>query len=595
MMRSAISRLLHARMVDSLRRTNRNLFSYRIEYSCTGAIMMSTFASHLKHSFRACGFSALTVLSIGTLAASTLSAQDPQPPSSLPTANIPVKQLGPVQATSSITFNNVSSLRALPDGGLFVNDNAKRQIVKLDGNLKEISVVADTSGAPLPYSQRSAGMMPYMGDSTIIVDPGTLSFLVLNTQGKLVHVMAPPRISDINQIANASLGTNAFDSKGRLVYRGSNAGGGFGGFGGGRGGDGGGRGGFGGGGAPAPAAPAAAKPNNSNPLNQPDSLPILRADFDTRMADTAAWVRVPRTDIRMSTSEDGSTRMTAMINPLPQGDDWALLSDGTIAIVRVLDYHVDFVSPSGAVTSSDKLPFDWKRISDEEKATLIDSLKATSKAATERAAAQANGGGGGRFRMQFEPVAAERLPDYVPPIRPGTSLADHDGNLWILPMTSNIAAQIAQQLGGAGGPGGGRGGFPGAFGGGRGDAGGAGAGGGRGAGDASGAARGAGAGDTGGARRQGQGADTAGARRAGADSSAARRAMPDSSATAALASRAQPQFQLVYDVVNRQGQLVERVKLPPNRTILGFGPGGVVYLGAREGRTMTIEKVSRPN
>ena len=260
-------------------------------------------------------------------------------------------------------------------------------------------------------------------------------------------------------------------------------------------------------------------------------------------------------------------RMTALINPLPQGDDWALLADGTIAVVRVLDYHIDFYAPDGTKSSSPKLPFDWKRITEQEKTKLVDSLKVTAKEASDRAMAQANaGGGGGRFRMQFEPVAADRLPDYVPPIRPGTSMADQDGNVWLLPMTSNVAAQIAQQIGGQGGPG--RGGFPGAggFPGGPGGRAGDGGGGGGGGGGAAGA---------GGALREG------------------RRAAGDSTAGPPGAQRALLQFQLVYDVVNRRGELVERVKLPPNRTIVGFGAGGVVYLAARNGRTTTIEKVKR--
>ena len=37
----------------------------------------------------------------------------------------------------------------------------------------------------------------------------------------------------------------------------------------------------------------------------------------------------------------------------------------------------------------------------------------------------------------------------------------------------------------------------------------------------------------------------------------------------------------VYDVVNRQGELIDRVFLPPYRTIAGFGPG-VVYLGVKD-------------
>jgi hypothetical protein len=39
----------------------------------------------------------------------------------------------------------------------------------------------------------------------------------------------------------------------------------------------------------------------------------------------------------------------------------------------------------------------------------------------------------------------------------------------------------------------------------------------------------------------------------------------------------------VYDVVDAKGALVERVQLPASRQIVGFGPGGAVYLLAREG------------
>ena len=46
----------------------------------------------------------------------------------------------------------------------------------------------------------------------------------------------------------------------------------------------------------------------------------------------------------------------------------------------------------------------------------------------------------------------------------------------------------------------------------------------------------------------------------------------------------------VYDVINSRGELVDRVQIPVNRTIVGFGSGGVVYLAAREGTTTKLEK-----
>ena len=50
----------------------------------------------------------------------------------------------------------------------------------------------------------------------------------------------------------------------------------------------------------------------------------------------------------------------------------------------------------------------------------------------------------------------------------------------------------------------------------------------------------------------------------------------------------------VYDVINLKGELIDRVQVPKDRTIVGFGAGGVVYLAARDATTnkTTLEKAS---
>ena len=50
-------------------------------------------------------------------------------------------------------------------------------------------------------------------------------------------------------------------------------------------------------------------------------------------------------------------------------------------------------------------------------------------------------------------------------------------------------------------------------------------------------------------------------------------------------------------VVDRAGQIVERVQLPKDRTLVGFAPGGVLYLNHVRGPTKaTLERatVTRP-
>ena len=35
---------------------------------------------------------------------------------------------------------------------------------------------------------------------------------------------------------------------------------------------------------------------------------------------------------------------------------------------------------------------------------------------------------------------------------------------------------------------------------------------------------------------------------------------------------------ILYDVINRNGEIIERVQLPVGRMLEGFGPNGVIYM-----------------
>jgi hypothetical protein len=201
------------------------------------------------------------------------------------------------------------------------------------------------------------------------------------------------------------------------------------------------------------------------------------------------------------------------------------LSDGSIALVRGRDYHVDWVRPDGSHESSAKIPFDWRRLSDEDKVAFIDSVKAArariaaaNPAPVAGAAGGASAGGNpgapggppGEVRIMIggpgggppgagggmafggrEPifVAPSELPDYQPPFFVGAMRADVDGHLWIRTTPTRALT---------GGP--------------------------------------------------------------------------------------------IYDVINTKGELVDRVQIPKDRLIAGFGEGGIVYLLARDGTTTKLEQ-----
>ena len=55
----------------------------------------------------------------------------------------------------------------------------------------------------------------------------------------------------------------------------------------------------------------------------------------------------------------------------------------------------------------------------------------------------------------------------------------------------------------------------------------------------------------------------------------------------------EPSAGSVYDVVNRQGALIDRVQIPAGRQVIGFGKGGVVYMSARDERGSWLERTHR--
>jgi len=430
-------------------------------------------------------------------AAASLAAAAPlsaQPGTS--TSRPPIRALGAVTATTKDSLGMVSNVRALPGGKLLVNDMTGRRVLLMDSDFKILKVVADTTpGNPNSYGGTVASLIAFRGDSTLFVDAQTLSMLVIDPNGEVQRVMSVPRAQDAMMLAAGGVGAGAFYSNGHLVYRGM--------------------------------------PNirmqivNGTPQMgaMPDTMPITRVNLQSRVVDTVGFVKIPISLPTITRTDDGKMNVNIEVNPLPVVDEWAVLPNGDVAFVRGRDYHVDWVETNGTRRSSPKMAFDWKRLTDEDKSKLVDSVKtlldkqAAANPGQGAAMATAFGtmmggaagggaprvqmmvraeggppGGGGPVRApqvsapKINVVSPSQLPDYQPPFFATSTRADADGNLWVL----------------------------------------------------------------------------------------------------TIPTKPQPAGS-VYDVINGKGEVTERVLIPEGRTVLGFGPGGVVYLAKRttEGTTTT--------
>jgi hypothetical protein len=433
----------------------------------------------------------LTATALSLATAGTLYAQ-PGTSTSRPA----IRPLGAVAATSAEPLGLVNNIRALPGGKLLVNDMTGRRVLLMDSTFAVLKVVADTTpGNPNSYGGGVASLIAFRGDSTLFVDAQSLSMLVIDSNGEVARVMSVPRAQDAMMLAAGGIGAGAFYSNGHLVYRGM--------------------------------------PNirmnivNGTPQMGalPDTMPITRVNLQTRVVDTVGYVKIPISLPNISRSEDGKMSVTIEVNPLPVVDEWAVTPNGDVAFVRGRDYHVDWVEANGTRRSSPKMAFDWKRLTDEDKTRLADSVKtlldkqAAANPGQGAAMATAFGsmmGGGaaaGAPRVQMmiradggppgaggptrapqvsapkiNVVSPSQLPDYQPPFFATSTRADADGNLWVL----------------------------------------------------------------------------------------------------TIPTKPQPAGS-VYDVINGQGEVTERVLIPDGRRVLGFGPGGAVYLAKQvtEGTTTT--------
>jgi hypothetical protein len=275
----------------------------------------------------------------------------------------------------------------------------------------------------------------------LFVDYAGQAFLMIDPAGRIGRAMAPPNARDLNYIGGSAA---AVDAQGRLVYRGLGP-------------------------VYGPAAPDGSRQVVGGTASA-DSLPILRGDFQKRTVDTLTRVRnLNSSKSEVTTDGRGQTTIKIYLKPLPEGDEWAVLSDGSIAIVRGHDYHIDWIAPDGSRRSTPKMPFDWRRLTESDKQRIVDSLRAAREAEASASAAGGagapggarGGSGGGPVMVQAAPMPAMaaggagdgvnrlppkmemvyplpgEMPDYLPPIRSGAARADRDGNLWILPSTSS--------------------------------------------------------------------------------------------------------------------------------------------------------------
>jgi hypothetical protein len=267
------------------------------------------------------------------------------------TVGPPVQRIESATAISTEPLGSVTSVRELRDGRVLVNDGTRRRLILMDSMLTTVGVVLDSvSEIQNTYGPRAGALLPYRGDSLLFVDPAAYAMVVLDPEARFVRVRSIWRVEDASFFTGpiTLYGVPGLDAKGRMVYR-INA---------------------------RPGPPVGPIPTDMPYLPPtPDSAFIVAVDLETRRQDTIAVLRIPTTERNLRRTPTGGFTIESVTNPLPRTDDWGVLSDGTVAIVRGVDYRIDYLNPDGSWMSSEKLPYPWQRLEDQDKVRLVDSLR----------------------------------------------------------------------------------------------------------------------------------------------------------------------------------------------------------------------------
>lgn len=333
-------------------------------------------------------------------------------------AQVATRTLTKPEAEFSEPFSSVASIRELRDGRVLVADTKDKVVQLVDLKAGKASKVGREGSGPGEYAM-PLQLVGLLGDTSAIYDPLNSRYLTVLPDGKPGKTF---RLEDGKPTPKA-------DKKDPVSVPAS---------------EGGPRGGFGGGAVfmnPPRFSDAAGhlyfegSPISNGPDGPvaADSAPVMRYDRKAYRYDTLAFVRLPKGAAQVTSSGSGGNRNVNVRiggrTPFPARDAWVALSNGTVVIVRVSDYHLDIISPTKQVTRGPAVAFTPVKVGDAEKQEYRDLQKTATGVGITRT------NDNGKVTTSAAAAAPAEEPSEWPAVKPaftqGLVFAAPNGDIWV--------------------------------------------------------------------------------------------------------------------------------------------------------------------
>ncbi|HYD54457.1 MAG TPA: hypothetical protein VEA99_17620 [Gemmatimonadaceae bacterium] len=242
----------------------------------------------------------------------------------------------------------INGVRTVRGGAVFVNDRANRRLVMLDGTLRLRRVVLDATPATGGgYGRFATRLIALSGDSTGFLDGASRTLTVIDAEGRVARRMTVPPEADLDALLRSS---PTVDARGRLVYRGRGL-----------------------------SQRELLQMGELGVRATPEEVPLLRLDLATGRVDTAATLQIYQQQEKLVPVANGVS-VQPVLHPAPTVDEWAMLSDGRIAVVRGAEYRVEFIAADDRIEGGEPVREPRPALDVTAKSALLASSRATRRA-----------------------------------------------------------------------------------------------------------------------------------------------------------------------------------------------------------------------
>jgi hypothetical protein len=295
---------------------------------------------------------------------------------------VPTVVLSEPEAALGEPFSDVRGVRELSDGTVMVSDMLERALRRVDFANGSFEEIGRTGQGPGEY-QMPGELLPLPGDSSLLVDFGNMRVTVVGPDGKLGDsdpLMRPdglfvmPRGIDVSgriyiEMSNFQLG------QGREI---------------------------------------------------PDSFAIARIDRATGAVDTVGYLPRPEAGRVQSMGGGGASFTGAGLSPFQAMDAWATAPNGSIAVARHADYHLEWVFADGEPVVGPTVDYRPVNITREDKEAWASRMSGGTVTAI-----STSGGGGRSMSMPRPDIDEIDFPEYKPAFPRGAVSVTPEGEAWV--------------------------------------------------------------------------------------------------------------------------------------------------------------------